>query len=58
MHAHQGQCGVHASACTVLQQPVRVHPFDGVRLLHISAGSKHSAVVQESGVLCTFGHGR
>lgn len=42
----------------MLQQPVRVHPFDGVRLLHISAGSKHSAVVQESGVLCTFGHGR
>jgi hypothetical protein len=54
----KGQCGLPAGAFPVVPAPSRVHAFDGARLIHISAGLKHSAVVQEGGVLCTFGHGR
>jgi hypothetical protein len=54
----KGQCGVPVAAAAQLPAPTRVHAFDGARLLHVAAGARHSAVVQEGGALVTFGYGR
>ncbi|GBF99034.1 hypothetical protein Rsub_11979 [Raphidocelis subcapitata] len=53
-----GQCGVPAASFSSLPCPTRVHAFDGERLLQVAAGLRHSAVVQDTGCLVTFGHGR
>lgn len=37
---------------------MRVHGFDGHRLLCVSAGAAHSGVVQDGGAVVCFGSGR
>lgn len=54
----KGQLGVPAGLYTEVHSPKRIHGFDGQRLTCISAGAKHSAAVQEGGVVVTWGHGR
>lgn len=54
----KGQLGVPAGLYKQVHTPMRVHGFDGQRLVCISAGAKHSAAVQEGGVVVTWGHGR
>ena len=58
----KGQCGLPvaagAAAAAVVPSPARVHAFHGARVLHVAAGARHSAVVQEGGALVSFGCGR
>eukprot|EP00879_Flechtneria_rotunda_P017520 GHRR01018369.1.p1 GENE.GHRR01018369.1~~GHRR01018369.1.p1 ORF type:complete len:507 (+),score=201.90 GHRR01018369.1:279-1799(+) len=54
----KGQLGAPVSMYKQAMQPIRVRCFDGQRLSCISAGVKHSAAVQEGGVVVCWGHGR
>lgn len=54
----KGQLGAPPGAYKIVSCPLHIHSFDGVRLLHISAGAKHSAAAQEGGLVCCWGHGR
>jgi alpha-tubulin suppressor-like RCC1 family protein len=54
----KGQLGAPAGLYKQVNKPMRIHGFDGQRLVCISAGAKHSAAVQEGGVVVTWGHGR
>eukprot|EP00775_Hariotina_reticulata_P013381 gene13381-13508_t len=54
----KGQCGAPAGLCLKVTQPLRIHCFDGQRLVSVAAGGRHSVAVQENGMLVTWGHGK
>jgi alpha-tubulin suppressor-like RCC1 family protein len=54
----KGQLGAPAGVYKQVLSPMRIHAFDAGFLACISAGSKHSAAIQEGGSVVCWGSGR